>query len=79
MQCDVLTGEPVSSYPQVGKLKSDSCGHTTALNSGLWVGDGVWDMAAGKQLMPRLEKSGCGTGFFVADGVEVLYPNMCTC
>ena len=79
VQCDVLTGEPVSSYAQVGKLKSDSCGHTTALESGLWVGDGVWDMAAGKQLMPRLEKSGCGTGFFVADGVEVLYPNMCTC
>jgi outer membrane protein assembly factor BamB len=79
VQCDVLTGKPAGTYPKARSLRSDSCGHTTALEAGLWIGDGVWDMAAGKQLMPRIDKSGCGAGYFVADGVEVLYPNMCTC
>ena len=79
VQCDVLSGQPVTTYAHANAFQEqgDSCGHATALQAGLWVGGGVWDMKTGKQLLPHLTKSGCGLGFFVADGAEVLYPNMC--
>jgi outer membrane protein assembly factor BamB len=80
-QIDVFTGKPVNTYPALGApaVASDSCGHATAVASGLWIGNGVVDLQTGKQVMPGLDKSGCGLGFFVANGTEVLFPNVCTC
>ena len=80
-QIDVFTGSPVNTFPafKAPAVGSDSCGHATALASGLWIGNGVVDLRTGKQLMPGIDKSGCGLGYFVADGTEVLYPNVCTC
>jgi len=76
---DVLSGKPIETTSKLKEPKADSCGHGTALESGLMIGNGVWDMATSRQLMPNLDKSGCGLGYFVADGTEVMFPNCCTC
>lgn len=69
---NILTKQPFGR-------ESDSCGHATAVASGLWIGNGVIDIKSGKQLVPHLAKSGCGLGFFVADGTELLFPSPCNC
>jgi outer membrane protein assembly factor BamB len=82
LQYDLQSLRPFDAYPRFKgpqQTAADSCGHTTAVESGLWVGGGVWDMHTGTQVMPGLAKSACGAGFFVADGTEVLYPTPCTC
>ena len=56
-----------------------SCGHASIVEAGLWIGSGVIDMKSGKELAPSLTKAPCGTAFFVADGVDVMYPNPCCC
>ena len=79
---NLLTGEPIAEPAKLGICPSASCGHFTAIDAGengFYVGNGVIDLKSGKQIAPFLEKGPCGTGFFVADGLEVLYPNTCLC
>jgi len=81
---DLLTGgtNTHSPFAKTFHWNADSCGHTTAVKSGLWLADGggLVDLASGMQCGPsKMTKSACGTGFFVADGVEVMYPNVCEC
>ena len=80
--CNVLTGEPVK-VEMSNSQRSASCGHFTALEVGggddMFVGFGVGDMKTGKQIAPYVQGAPCGTGFFVADGTEVLFPNTCAC
>jgi len=79
-ELDLLTGNPSGALKYNSNFcKGDSCGHATGVEPGLWIGNGIWDLTTGQQLMPFLAKSGCGMGFFVADGVEFMYPNMCGC
>jgi outer membrane protein assembly factor BamB len=73
------TGEYLAGGKNPGGFPSASCGHSTAVDCGLWVGYGVIDMKTGRQMAPNMAKAPCGTGFFVADAVEVLYPNTCAC
>jgi len=75
---NLLTGEKTDECKNPltkGGFPSAGCGHSTAVESGLWVGYGVIDMKTGRQTAPNMAKAPCGTGFFVADGMEVLYPN----
>ena len=79
---NLLSGEkcdPAKNPTTKAGGESDSCGHATALESGLWIGNGVWDIKTGKQVVTHLAKSPCGLGFFVADGTEVLFPSPCNC
>ena len=84
---DLLTGKNITA-PQQPQAKtggeycahgSDSCGHASAVESGLWIGHGVWDMKSGTQLIPYWRRTACGVGYFVADGVQVMHPNTCGC
>ena len=83
---DLLTGKNLASLNPLSKnpyddfgSKSDSCGHATAVESGLWIGNGIFDMKSGQQLASHLAKSPCGIGFFVADGTEVQFSSPCSC
>ena len=81
---NLLTGEksdtamnPLTKLSMGGE--ADSCGHATALESGLWIGNGICDIKTGKQVVTHLAKAPCGIGFFVADGTELLFPSPCMC
>jgi len=83
---DLMTGNNLAPLNPLSKnpyddfgTKSDSCGHATAVESGLWIGKGIIDMKSGHQLAPHLAKSPCGIGFFVADGTEVQFSTPCGC
>jgi len=77
---DLFTGKDIAitggDYCPRG---SDSCGHASAVESGLWIGKGVWDMKSGTQIIPYWRRTACAVGYFVADGVQVMWPNTCTC
>ena len=84
MHGDTLVGLGISQLtgkrgPGGRSFASASCGHSTAVDAGLWIGYGVTDVNSGKQLSPNMAKAPCATGYFVADGTEVLFPNTCMC